>query len=86
MGSGQRDAARACLQDARLEAEQLGSRRCLWRILHALGQVEADEKEAESLRHTAREIVRFIADRIEQVELRDSFLSLPDVRVVLETE
>jgi tetratricopeptide (TPR) repeat protein len=82
-GSGQEDAARARFLEARAAAEAVGSRRTLWRILHALSQIEEDPSEAERLRHRAREIVRFIVDHIDQIDLRASFLSLPEVRAVL---
>jgi hypothetical protein len=85
-GSGQDRAARKCFLEARATAEALGSRRTLWRILHALGRVEDDSTEAASMRQRAREIVRTIADHIHQAALRASFLNLPDVRAVLEPE
>jgi hypothetical protein len=82
-GSGQKAAARARFLEARAAAEAVGARRTLWRILHALSQVEVDLTEAERLRHRAKELVRYIVDHIDQTDLRASFLSLPEVRAVL---
>jgi DNA-binding SARP family transcriptional activator len=82
-GSGQKDAARARFLEAHGAAEAIGSRRTLWRILHALSQVEEDLTEAKSLRQGARENVRYIVDQTDQTDLRASFLSLPEVRAVL---
>jgi hypothetical protein len=82
LGLGQEEAARDALSQARAEAEAIGSRRTLWRILHALSRIEEDPTEAERLRQAAREIVRYIVAHIDEVDLRASFLSLPDVRAV----
>jgi tetratricopeptide (TPR) repeat protein len=84
-GFGQDEAARTRLREARAEAEAVGSRRMLWRILYALSQLEAGRVEAERLRQHAEEIVEYVADNIHETALRASFLSLPDVRAVLET-
>ncbi len=84
-GLGQEEAARDRLVDARVEAEKMGSRRILWRVLSALSQIEDDLTRAEALRQRACEIVRTIADHIDQAALRASFLNLPDVRAILET-
>jgi tetratricopeptide (TPR) repeat protein len=82
-GLGQEEAARDRFLEARAEAEAIGSRRTLWRILYALSQLEAEPMEAERLRQGARRVIEYIADHIGQVELRESFLYLPDVQVVL---
>jgi hypothetical protein len=70
--------------EARDKAEEIGSRRILWRILHALSQIESDPIRAERLRTGARDILEYISEHIDQPELRDSFLNQPDVRAVLE--
>ncbi len=73
--------------EARAEAEALGSRRTLWKILAALSEIEAhrgNPTEAESLRQQARKVVEFIADHAPTSELRASFLNLPQVRAVFE--
>ncbi len=84
-GLGQEEAARSRLLEAWTEAEEIGSRRTLWRILAALGQMQDDPKEALSLRNRAQENLRVIAGHIHQPALRASFLDLPDVRAVLES-
>lgn len=79
---GQDAQAREVLQEARLEAERLGSRRALWRILYALGQLEVDPSRARELRQQAQEIITYIAEHIDAPELRRSFLAQPGVRAV----
>jgi hypothetical protein len=85
------------LAEARAEAETLGSRRALWLILFALSQIEAQRgnpAEANNLRKQAREIVDYIAGHIKTpdslvssgLDLRASFLALPQVRAVMEDD
>ena len=79
------DEARGVLLEARKEAEGLGSRRNLWRILFALSQIEAqrgNEGGASELKSHAREIVGYIAEH-SPPELRESFLNLPEVRELI---
>jgi hypothetical protein len=83
-GLKQDQAARDRLLEARAEAEAIGSRRTLWRILYGLSQLEANPVQAARLRQQAQEIVEYIADHLHQAPLRASFLDLPDVRAVLE--
>jgi DNA-binding SARP family transcriptional activator len=83
-GENQDEAARNRLLEARAEAEAMGSRWMLWRILHALSQLEVSSIQAELLRQQAQEIVEHIAEHIQEAALRASFLNLPEVRAVLE--
>ena len=72
---------------ARSEAEALGSRRTLWKILAALSEIEAqrgDAIETKNLRQQARQIVEDIAAHIPSPELRASFLNLPQVQAVVD--
>jgi hypothetical protein len=85
MGLGQLEAARKTLLEARAAAEAIGSRRMLWQILFALSQLEMDPTEAKVLREQAREIINYIADHT-PLDLRTSFLGLPEVRMVLEPD
>jgi tetratricopeptide (TPR) repeat protein len=85
LGSGERDAARTCLLDARKEAERQGSRRALWPILYTLAQVADDTVTADSLRRRACKTVRTIASQIHEDSLRASFLNQSSVRSVLGT-
>ncbi len=83
------DAAWKVLMDARAEAEALGSRRSLWPILLELSAIEGwrgNRTASDELRRAAQEIVKYIAHHTGTPELRASFLALPDVRVVLDTD
>jgi tetratricopeptide (TPR) repeat protein len=73
-------AGRDHLLEARAEAEALGARRILWRILDTLSRLESDPARARELREEARQVIRTIVAHIDQGELRTSFLSLPEVR------
>ena len=76
----------AILQQARAEAEALGSRRTLWPILAILGNLEQEQgrmAEANKLRQQAREIIRYIVDHTTTPELKRSFLGLPAVKALL---
>jgi DNA-binding SARP family transcriptional activator/tetratricopeptide (TPR) repeat protein len=89
LGLGREEAGRKRLLEARVEAETLGSRRMLWRILDALSRLESDPTRAAASRQEAREIIRYMVAHIDQDDLRASFLSSPDVRAAirpLETE
>lgn len=79
---GERTQARACWQDARREAEELGSRWALWQILAALAELEEDADHAAELRRQAHAITDSIAGHIGDEELRVSFLNLPAVLYV----
>ncbi len=82
---GQESAARDRLLEARAEAEAIGSRWLLWQILFSLSQLETDPTEAQRLRRQAEEIIKYIADHIDDLELRASFLDLPDVQAIVES-
>jgi hypothetical protein len=83
---GQESAARDRLVEARAEAEAIGSRWLLWQILFTLSQLETDPTEAQRLRRKAEEIIKYIADHIDDLELRTSFLDLPDVQAIVESD
>lgn len=79
---GQEAVAHETLDQARAEAEALGSRRSLWPILSMQSELElrrGHQAEAEQLRRQAQEIITSIADHIDQPELRVSFLSRAEV-------
>lgn len=87
LADGHLEAARRTLEEARAEAEDMGSQRMLWQIQAALAEVETrqgDEAAAERLRRQARAIVTGIADHAPTPELRASFLARPSVRAVRE--
>jgi tetratricopeptide (TPR) repeat protein len=83
------------LTDAHTQAEALGSRRMLWRILFALSEIErqrGNAEEARSFRALARELVEYIAAHTPDssaalgTSLRESFLKQPTVKSVLSAE
>jgi hypothetical protein len=83
LGLGREEVARDRFLVARTEAETLGARRILWRILDGLSRLEKDPSRTTQLRQEARQVIRYIVAHIDQDDLRASFLSLPDVRAVL---
>ena len=88
LGQGRTAEARQALAEARTTAETTGSRRALWPILTALAQLESEDgnvAEAEALRTQAREVIGFIADHAGTPELGASFLSMPQVRALMES-
>ena len=77
--------ARQQLLQAREAAEGMGARTVLWRVLYALGQVEAQDgqlAEGARLWNEARKIVDAIAARIPDPSLHRSFLARPDVHAL----
>jgi len=66
--------AKIALEQARTEAEKLGSRLLLWQIIAILAELESDKQLSLGLKAQAREIVQFIANHITLKDLRESFL------------
>jgi tetratricopeptide (TPR) repeat protein len=81
--TGQRDAARQCLQEARAAAAALGSKRMLWQTLFSLSRLEDDPLEVQRLRQQAQEIVEYITNHTGDPELRASFLNRSEVHDLL---
>jgi predicted ATPase len=81
--NGEQDLAKAAFEQARMAAEALGSRRLLWQILAALAGVESDEGKSAALKSQAREIIHFIADHINDDEMRSQFLQSESVSALL---
>src|SRR5205085_9119945 len=84
--AGRENDALAGLKDARLEAESLGSRRILWRILADLAELEArrgGQPAARELRRQAAEIIDYIAEHAGSAELAESFINQPAAQAVL---
>lgn len=82
-GLGRIAQARKYLEAGRKEAEALGSRRILWRILKALGDVEqrrGDLQAAEEHWRRSAEIVEFITAHIWDEALKTAFLETPEVQ------
>jgi tetratricopeptide (TPR) repeat protein len=74
---GRIDEAQTALKAAQQEAERLHTRRNLWEILAVQAQMAAAQGEVETavgLRRQAEEVIQFIANHIEEEELRAGFL------------
>jgi hypothetical protein len=86
LAAGRPADGRAALEEARREAESIGSRRSLWSILADLAGLAAergDEADALALRRQAAEIVDYIAAHAGSAGLAESFLKQPPVQDVL---
>lgn len=80
--------AREVLQAARTATEAYGSRRTLWRVLLALGDVEVrlgNEAAAQHARADARGVIDYIAAHISEPEIRAGFLQQSGVSEVVST-
>ncbi len=75
--------AKNAFQEARIAAENIGSRRLLWQILSALAQAEPEAEKSTVWREQACESIRFISDHMTRDGLRGRFLQLPEVRAVM---
>lgn len=85
LAQGRMDDAAAVLREARASAQAIGSLRVAWSILAALSEIEAKRGhvvEAETLRTQAQTVVAYIADHCPS-KLRETFLTLPNVRRVI---
>ena len=83
---GRAEDARLALEDARQEAESLGSRRTLWPILAELGELAAgrgDQPAALELRRQAAEVIDYITEHTGSADLVESFVNQPVVQDVL---
>ncbi len=80
---GKDEEAVAYYTEARREAESQSDQHLLWRIMSAIGSLEARQGNtalARDLREQARAIITHIAEKTGAEELRVSFLTLPAVR------
>jgi predicted ATPase len=75
--------AKNALEQARSEAERLGSRRLLWQIIAILAEVESDKELSGRLKAESQEIVQYITNRITRQDLREAFLRYAAVSAVL---
>lgn len=85
-GLGQVKPALATVEQARQQAEKVGSRRTLWPILALQSQLEQQQgnpAEATRLHQAAAAIINDIADHAGPAELRASFLALPAVQAII---
>lgn len=75
--------ARQVLAQAEADARRIGSRRTLWPNLALQAEWESDVQAAQALGELARAEIDYIADNAGTSELRQSFLSRPDVAQLL---
>jgi tetratricopeptide (TPR) repeat protein len=84
---GEHGQARKVLREGTIVAADIGQRRILWQILAVLAEVETklgNDDEARTALSGAREIVDYLANSIDDKDMQKSFLSLPQVQVVLD--
>jgi len=84
---GDPDAALSLLREAEVLAQEMGLPGELWRIRTDSGELHeehGDDTRARDAFYRAARTVRSLADRIEDTELRESFLATPRARRVLE--
>jgi tetratricopeptide (TPR) repeat protein len=82
---GKIDQALELLNEARIEAEGMQSRRLLWQIYATLSEMEKERghsSQAKSLRAQARGIIEYIVAHTPP-EFRESFLNLPHVCAIM---
>jgi tetratricopeptide (TPR) repeat protein len=80
-GLGRMDEALAAWREALAEARRQGARRAEWPALAALSEAEPDA--AADYRRQAVEVIRYLESNLDEPELREAFLNLPDVRRIL---
>jgi hypothetical protein len=73
-------------REAYAEARRQGARRAEYLALAVLSVAEPEANTAAEYRRLAAEVIRFIESHIEEPELRQGFLNLPDVQRVLAPE
>ncbi len=86
---GEEKFARDALEDALKRAEKMGSRRMMWRIHFELSKLDSKQgknSQAKKRLDQAQEYLNYIIDHITPVEMKNSFMALPDVRQALEKE
>ncbi len=86
MGLERTEEAFETLAIARNKAQGLGMRRMSWPILVLMVEIESGRgnvAEAEILRREGTEIVSYIADHLANDEQRRSFLSQPEVQLLV---
>jgi ATP/maltotriose-dependent transcriptional regulator MalT len=85
---GRFDDARAALDHARSEAEELGTRRLLWSVyleLSRLASAQGGGESAFAFLDRARSEIEFLVEQIADPKLVESFLNRPAVREITET-
>ena len=83
IGLGRFNEALQILTEARSLAEKLDAKHHLWTILSSLSNVSSQldqHSEADMYREQAQEIVKFIAERLAKIDLKDAFMKQPRVK------
>ncbi len=83
---GDQERAIAHLHEAHTQAQEIGLPKELWQIQSRIGELYKRRGEAEQAREAfsiAAQTLRMLAQKIEDEELREGFLSAPRVRRVL---
>jgi len=83
IGLGRLDDALQTLTVARTFAEKLDAKHHLWTILSNLSNVSSQldqQSESDIYREQAQEIVKFIAERLAKIDLKDAFMKQPRVK------
>jgi len=83
---GQVEAAGESLEQGRVEAEKMGASWDSWQILDALAEIETERgntRAGDAWREQARDIIAYIAERVPQPSMRDSFLASVQVRKII---
>jgi tetratricopeptide (TPR) repeat protein len=86
-GLGQLKEARSRMLESIQSAQELGQRRLLWRAQRGLAQIEARHGDASAAARCwaeSAEVIRYIADRIDDPSLHAAFLNRLEVREVLD--
>ncbi len=81
-----KEAAYQTLSDALALSDDMGMHREVWKMCWALGQLEAErgnESVAVQLKERAQIEALCIADHAGTLELRECFLSRPDLQLIL---
>jgi tetratricopeptide (TPR) repeat protein len=89
LGLNRKDEAREVLLEALAESDTQGTPQNFQRLeaLAALSKIETEQghaAEAQELRQQAREILQFIADSLDQSDIRANFLAGPKIRAIME--
>jgi tetratricopeptide (TPR) repeat protein len=85
-GLGRQEEALSAWREAYEEALRQGARRAEWPALVALSAAEPEPVAAAEYRRQAVEVIRYLEGNIDEPELREAFLNLPDVRRALSEE
>jgi ATP/maltotriose-dependent transcriptional regulator MalT len=89
MAQNDLDRSEEILNKACAIAERVSSRQTLWQILleqSRIAEARGYAVQAKTLREQARGIVGYVSDHIGNAELQASFLALPDVRAIMESQ